>query len=1251
MGLLDSFPTYEKTKKKKNSAKKSSKTSGQKNRVEYRHRNSSKSSKATTKAKKQVSSAKKKAKSSASSSGRRNQVEYRHRDTNASSESSLLSKELPVAKERKENTERDTALTPKMNLPYGNQKKPTTSASSASPKGFGDFRVAQREQEKNQDKPLNLQYLSSAITGNTRKDQGTGQKNAVSTALSMPSFSAERKEDTNRNTAAKTIAGPVDVSLKTITELGHEATKSRARERQSELIQQNRERLSHLNAPFFPQDATEKMAEKTGRQQFQKEIEKKAKEIEGKRWTDVWMGTPAIATADSLRGTVSGLNVIANTFGIESDTLENAKDDLSAYSREYNRQLERAVDDNKGREILSNFSRMGTDAATVAVLYRLGVIPGMAFTGIRTLGDSYDEAIASGATEEEAKIYAYANAGMTAALSRYGGERMMGNILRGSGDNLLRNILRTSAAETLEENIQNIFSNVAKEATYKDFDKVFSANRDEDAIVSLPQILETSAYSSVLGGLDGGISGLAGGARNTTPSPRASVTGNQQSEKPFSRVPNLSEIFSEFANRRNNQNSTADTTAADGGNSNMLVAPEQVNAYIDYAYTYGQSSVLPKQKSYLEIAKPSQRLIDDLQEDFDVSEYTHALRDNDIRHIRKQTNEKYPVTKQDLKQIPDIIENYDDVLFIPEGKKLPAIVFVKQHNGVTYYLEEAQAHDGKTKLLVNKQMIKVPTGTIPRIKQIREAIAKKRSTILDTHDNSDDTKVSPERTPYVSRNDASNNNIPDPVENINYVSAYKNKADQQVPDTPMGPQGDARNELPASAFNNSIPDSAGNINSFDGKDMETIKREYQEAVDDNITEFVERVLNNDFHPKEKMNIGKIPERSVRDISDIVHFDVNNYSTVIKPETIQHIVKRHGENGQQDHSMANIEDISRIRYVLDNYDIVEPNPGRITGYSDKNGKLAQSVRYIKRVNGNYYAVVAVPDTARKEMVIVTAYKNKADQQAPDATNGPRDYVRNVPLAESASNNNIPDPAENSNPLYTKRSEDIHQLLSSRLQLPSAREDDVFASVYSIPNSAGNSNHVSAYKNEADQSKLNAKYDPKPDVQNDSIASAFNNSIPDSAGNSKISASFMDGAKEITPEMLKDKALMKTKPKYSRNPKKWINPNGKIKGKIYIDRDGNWIYTDNEGNCVRYKNGYPDFKEAGLVKQEVNIGSFTTRKQDARKADKMASHGPKDANSVWHHSEDGKTMQEIDRDIHRKFTHQGGISREKRRRKEH
>ncbi len=30
------------------------------------------------------------------------------------------------------------------------------------------------------------------------------------------------------------------------------------------------------------------------------------------------------------------------------------------------------------------------------------------------------------------------------------------------------------------------------------------------------------------------------------------------------------------------------------------------------------------------------------------------------------------------------------------------------------------------------------------------------------------------------------------------------------------------------------------------------------------------------------------------------------------------------------------------------------------------------------------------------------------------------------------------------------------------------------------------------------------------------------------------------------------------------------------------------------------------------------------------------------TVWHHKEDGKTMQEVDRTIHDRFTHKGGVS---------
>lgn len=111
----------------------------------------------------------------------------------------------------------------------------------------------------------------------------------------------------------------------------------------------------------------------------------------------------------------------------------------------------------------------------------------------------------------------------------------------------------------------------------------------------------------------------------------------------------------------------------------------------------------------------------------DVTGKRHVLRDNDIRHVinshGEKTNEKYPITASDLKQIPDMVENYDDVLFVPRKDGKSGIYYVKQHNGTTYYLEAIAQNDA----LIGKQMIKVPTGTIPDIRGLQEAIKKKWS--------------------------------------------------------------------------------------------------------------------------------------------------------------------------------------------------------------------------------------------------------------------------------------------------------------------------------------------------------------------------------------------------------------------------------------------------------------------------------------------------------------------------------------------
>ena len=112
-------------------------------------------------------------------------------------------------------------------------------------------------------------------------------------------------------------------------------------------------------------------------------------------------------------------------------------------------------------------------------------------------------------------------------------------------------------------------------------------------------------------------------------------------------------------------------------------------------------------------------------------------------------------------------------------------------------------------------------------------------------------------------------------------------------------------------------------------------------------------------------------------------------------------------------MRDINDIARMQYVLDHYDSMEP-AGKSTAYTTvkKSGKtgLADTVRYIKAVNGTYYIVEAVPDTKAKTAYIVSAYMsgnaNEAGAQHPVlTTSGPTLTSENANAAAPASSGPI------------------------------------------------------------------------------------------------------------------------------------------------------------------------------------------------------------------------------------------------------
>ena len=80
-------------------------------------------------------------------------------------------------------------------------------------------------------------------------------------------------------------------------------------------------------------------------------------------------------------------------------------------------------------------------------------------------------------------------------------------------------------------------------------------------------------------------------------------------------------------------------------------------------------------------------------------------------------------------------------------------------------------------------------------------------------------------------------------------------------------------------------------------------------------------------------------------------------------------------------------------------------------------------------------------------------------------------------------------------------------------------------------------------------------------------------------------------------------------------------------------------------------YPDFEDVKLNGEPVNVcgkkvqlDGFTTRERDKNKATEiLLSRGENiPVGYVWHHSQDMRTLIQVNKYLHQKFTHKGGFS---------
>jgi hypothetical protein len=74
-------------------------------------------------------------------------------------------------------------------------------------------------------------------------------------------------------------------------------------------------------------------------------------------------------------------------------------------------------------------------------------------------------------------------------------------------------------------------------------------------------------------------------------------------------------------------------------------------------------------------------------------------------------------------------------------------------------------------------------------------------------------------------------------------------------------------------------------------------------------------------------------------------------------------------------MSDPKDIARIGYIINNFDKIELTGENSSNYKNSNNTHAEILLLSKRVNGNYYVAEAVPYSKKKNIYIVSAYKNK------------------------------------------------------------------------------------------------------------------------------------------------------------------------------------------------------------------------------------------------------------------------------------
>lgn len=701
----------------------------------------------------------------------------------------------------------------------------------------------------------------------------------------------------------------------------------------------------------------------------------------------------------------------------------------------------------------------------------------------RTAGSNFNEARAQGADSAKATAYATIN-GLIGALVEVGGggiQSLPGELRTNPGQ--LRAWVDSMIDEGKEEIVQGAIDRLAQNVILQ-ADRPLASLTNEDAVISLTGALREGAMGAAVGGILGGgqilLNNAANGARTQTQREVDAVDAFLEAAGVSTRQPGAEvapesvptqgaaqspvsgfdvQTSTDTANGINADTAQQSAQTAETGsavvNENGLVAltererqnlssgsRNKILSTISDAVSFVRNALTNRNstdRGYMGKIPDSIAARVRNQTGVDITGYNAVLPSDAVRHIfrnhgnaqREASRGQIAVSPESVAQIATVLSSPDNVRLSDQtdsrGRRM--LLFEKAIGNL--YVTAQAVTDGTKSLSTDTLYIR------KRNSQDTGYNAENNSPVHNAQSVPPQSSyrgapASGLQSPTAHDGAIPVNNIPDSGQNVNPASGLAGSmTDEQLRAEQQKNAEDIDSVqlfLDAAARGES---TAVNTNPTEHTPAEQrVIEDYQNAVDQGVVGFVNRVqtlVNPDYRNRVRHTVSTVSPAEAAAVEQLTGVDPTGFSNILTGGAVDHITARHGALGEQDRSMADVNDLARIGYVIDNFDNAElllnddgtPNTSNVWHNSDNSPALR--VRFSKRIDGTYYVVEAVPDSRARVMAIESAYMQKNNDRASTgavlnmAQNAPQVTPQTPQRANAYSiNTSIPGSRQNVNP---------------------------------------------------------------------------------------------------------------------------------------------------------------------------------------------------------------------------------------------